>query len=89
MLNEADILVNNEVKVTSPRSQWFGHVGIVKKVMADGRTLEIKLNPPADHDVVFIDLTLVRDTAWLEPAPHAKGEPNLGSIANSVVQDGK
>ncbi len=85
MLNEVDILVNAEVKVTSPRSQWFGHVGVVNKVMADGRTLEVKLNPPADHDVIFIDVTLVRDLAWLEPAPIAKGEPNLGPDANSVL----
>lgn len=87
MINEANILVNAEVKVISPRSQWFGHIGIVKKVMADGRTLEVLLNAPANHSTVFIDITLVRDAAWLEPAPHTKGESNLGPTANSVVQD--
>jgi|TARA_Y100000310_G_C20437631_1_gene694484 hypothetical protein len=85
MLNEADILVNAEIKVTSPRSQWFGHLGRVNKVMADGRTLEVRLDSPADNDVIFIDVTLVRDLAWLESAPHAKGEPNLGPDANSLL----
>ena len=85
MLNEVQILLNNEVKVTSPRSQWFGHIGRVNKVMADGRTLEVKLNPPANHDVVFIDVTLVGE---VQETQITKQPQSLGPIANSVVQDG-
>tara|TARA_Y100000310_G_scaffold299514_1_gene334429 strand:- start:335 stop:601 length:267 start_codon:yes stop_codon:yes gene_type:complete len=83
MLNEAQILLNNEIKVTSPRSQWFGHIGIVNKIMADGRTLEVRLNSPANHDVVFIDASLVSEIQ--EPAAHSKSEPNLGPDGNSVL----
>jgi ribosomal protein L21E len=85
MINEADILLNNEVKVTAPRSQWHGHTGIVKKVMADGRTLEVRLNPPAHHDVVFIDVGLVSEIQ--EPSTQVQQPQSLGPIANSVVQD--
>ena len=81
--DEAQLLLNNEVKVTSPHSQWFGHTGRVNKVMADSRTLEVQLNPPAHHDVVFIDVTLVGEIQ--EPVAHAKGEPNLGPDGNSVL----
>ena len=84
-MNTENILLNNEVKVTSRLSQWFGHIGTVKKVMADGRSLEVLLNAPANHSTVFIDSTLVRDLAWLEPAPHTQSEPNLGPDGNSIL----
>jgi len=80
---EARLLLNNEIKVTSPSSQWFGHTGRVNKVMADGRTLEVKLNPPAHHDVVFIDVTLVGEIQ--ERTQFAKTEQSLGPDANSVL----
>ena len=87
MLNEAQILLNNEVKVVSPRSMFRGQVGIVKKIMADGRTLEVALaNRFKREERIFIDVTFVSEI--IEPAPIAKGEPNLGPIANSVVRDG-
>ena len=84
-ITEAQLLLNNEIKVTSLRSQWFGHIGRVNKVMADGRTLEVKLNPPANHDVVFIDVTLVGE---VQETQITKQPQSLGPIANSVVQDG-
>ena len=83
---EARLLLNNEIKVISPRSQWYGHIGRVNKVMADGRTLEVQLTPGCTKDVVFIDVTLVGEVR--EPTQYAKTEQSLGPIANSVVQDG-
>ena len=85
MINEANILLNNEIKVTSPRSQWHGHTGIVNKVMADGRTLEVRLNPPAHHDVVFIDASLVseiQEITKMTPLPQS-----LGPYGNHMVKD--
>jgi len=84
-ITEAQLLLNNEVKVTSPRSQFFGRTGIVAKVMADGRTLELDLF--GTNKVCFIDVTLVSEIQ--EPTWFAKGEPDLGPIANSVVQAGR
>ena len=83
MLNEASLLVNNEVEVTSPRSQFRGEVGTVRKVMADNRTLEIEF--PRLWLVAFLDFTFVREIQ--ERIPLAKGEANLGPIANSVIKD--
>ena len=84
MISKADTLVNNEIKVTSPRSQWFGHIGRVKKVMADGRTLEVLLDGPANNSTVFIDITLVKDTAWLN-SKTAPLPQSLGPDANSLL----
>ena len=87
MLNEAQILLNNEIKVISPRSIFRGRTGIVKKIMADGRTLEVAL---ADRfkpeERIFIDASFVSEIQEVMEA--RKGEPNLGPIANSVVQEG-
>ena len=81
---QAKILLNNEVKVTDHRSQFVGETGIVKQVMHDGRTLDIKLS---NGKFVFLDVTLVSEiqepTSWQRPVCD-----NLGPIANSVVQDG-
>ena len=87
MLNEAQILLNNEIKVTSLRSQWFGHIGIVNKVMADGRTLEVRLNSPANHDVVFIDVSLVGEVQekHINDRFCANPDQSLGPDANSVL----
>lgn len=84
MINEADILVNNVINVTSRRSQWFGQFGTVKKVMADGRTLEVLLDAPANHSTVFIDVTLVGEVRDA-PTPPVGVEPNLGPDANSLL----
>jgi hypothetical protein len=48
-------MVNNTVTVTG-LSSWCGHEGHVLRVMADGRTLEVRLR----DKVVFIDVTMVR-----------------------------
>jgi len=84
-ITEAQLLLNNEVKVTSPRSQFFGEIGHVRNVMADGRTLEIEMKRL--RILAFVDVTLVGEIQ--EPIEFAKGEPDLGPIANSVVQAGR
>ena len=84
-ITEAQLLLNNEVKVTSPRSQFFGEIGHVRSIMADGRTLEIEMKRL--RILAFVDVTLVREIQ--EPVEFAKGEPDLGPIANSVVQSGR
>ena len=87
MINEADILVNNEVEVVMPISQFFKQRGIVKKVMADGRTLDVEFTTgPARGKNAFVDVTLVREPR--ERTHFSKTEQSLGPIANSVVQDG-
>lgn len=80
---EAQILLNNEIKVTDHRSQFVGQTGLVRKVMADGRTLEVEL---ADGWIALLDVTLVSEIQ--ERTQFAETEQSLGPIANSVVQDG-
>ena len=84
MINETNILVNNEIKVTSPRSSWFGQTGIVRAIMADGRTLDVVLNKHGKE--IFIDASLVSEIQ--EPSTQVQQPQSLGPIANSVVQDG-
>ena len=89
-ITEAQLLVNNEVRVTSRQSQWFGRTGLVRGVMADGRTLEVNLRSTAaglfsTQANVFIDVTLVGEIQ--EPYNWPKQEQSLGPIANSVVKD--
>ena len=86
---EAQLLLNNEVKVTDHRSEFVGKIGLVRKVMADGRTLEIDLDCPnsyTDGKTVLLDVTLVSEVQ--EPTQFAKTEQSLGPIANHMVQDG-
>ncbi len=79
---QAKILLNNEVKITDHRSQFVGETGIVKQVMHDGRTLDIKLS---NGKFVFLDVTLVSEIQ--EPTQFAKTEQSLGPIANHLVKD--
>ena len=80
---QAKILLNNEVKVTDHRSQFVGETGIVKQVMHDGRTLDIKLS---NGKFVFLDVTLVSEIQ--EPTPLQRPVcDNLGPIANHLVKD--
>jgi len=79
---EAQLLLNQEIEVTSSRiMQLWGKRGIVEAVMADGRTLDIKL---ADGKSVFLDVTFVGEVR--EGIAFAKQEQSLGPIANSVVK---
>ena len=81
---EAKLLLNQEIEVTSSRSiEIWGKRGIVKSIMADGRTLDIKLS---NGKSVFLDVTLVSEVR--EGIAFAKQEQSLGPIANHVVQDG-
>ena len=87
-ITEAQLLLNQEVKVTSPRSQFWGRTGLVRSVMADGRTLEINLRSKAaglfsTQDNVFLDVTLVGEIQ--EPYNWPKQEQSLGPDANSVL----
>jgi transcription antitermination factor NusG len=85
-ITEAQLLLNNEVKVTT--GLYRGSTGIVEKVMADGRSLQVALaNRFKPEERVFLDVTFVSEIQ--EPVEFAKGEPDLGPIANSVVQAGK
>ena len=80
---EAQILLNNEVKVTDHRSQLVGQTGIVKAIMADGRTLDVKLSNGKN---AFLDVTFVGEIQ--ERTQFAKTEQSLGPIANHLVKDG-
>jgi len=79
---EAQILLNNEIVVDFIQSQFHGQTGIVKAIMADGRTLDIEL---ANGKSVFLDTTFVREIR--ERYNWGKQEQSLGPIANSVVKD--
>ena len=81
-ITEAQLLLNNEVKVTDHRSQLVGQTGLVEAIMADGRTLDIKLSNGKN---AFLDVTLVSEIQ--ERTQFAKTEQDLGPIANSVVKD--
>ena len=83
-MNEVNILLNNEVKVTDHRSEFVGQTGLVRKVMTDGRTLEIELAHTSGM-IVLLDYTLVSEIQ--ERTQFAKVEQSLGPIANSVVKD--
>ena len=80
-ITEAQLLLNQQVVVTSHMSRFTGRTGIVNKVMPDGRTLDVDLDGVGD---VFLDVTLVGEIQ--EQTYFAKGEADLGPVANSVVQ---
>ena len=84
-ITEAELLLNQEVKVTSPHSQIFGRTGIVAAIMADGRTLDVDLF--GTNKQAFLDVSLVSEIKEAYNWP--KQEQSLGPIANSVVQDHK
>ena len=81
---EAKLLLNNEVRVVDSRAGFYGQTGIVKQIMHDGRTLDIKLS---NGKCAFIDVTFVSEIN--ERTHYTKGEPDLGPVANSVIQDHK
>ena len=79
---EAQILLNNEVKVTDRRSGFYGRTGIVTNIMADGRTLEIEFF--GDSKQAFLDVTLVSE---IQERQHGKQKQSLGAIANHLVKE--
>ncbi len=79
---QAKILLNNEIKVTDHRSQLVGQTGIVENIMADGRTLDVKLSNGKN---AFLDVTLVSEIQ--ERTQFAKTEQSLGATANHLVKD--
>ena len=81
---EAKLLLNQEVRVTLAQSEFYGQTGLVRGVMADGRTLDIELAHTSGK-VVMLDVTFVGEIQ--ERTQFAKTEQSLGPIANSVVQD--
>ena len=81
-ITEAQLLLNQEVKIN--RGQFAGKTALVRKVMADGRSLEVEVAHTSGK-IAFVDVTFVSEIQ--EQTQFAKGEPNLGPIANSVVQD--
>ena len=80
---EAQILLNQDVRVTFAQSQFWNCTGRVRNIMADGRTLEIDLD--WDGKTVLLDVTFVGEIQ--ERTQYAKTEQSLGPIANSVVKD--
>jgi len=79
-ITEAQLLLNQQVVVTSHLSRFTGRTGIVNKIMPDGRTLDITLDGVGD---VFLDVTLVGEIQ--ERQQFAKTEQSLGPDANSVL----
>ena len=80
-ITEAQLLLNNEVKIN--RGQFAGKTALVRKVMADGRSLEVEVANTSGK-IALVDVTLVSEIE--EPTWFAKTEQSLGPIANSVVQ---
>ena len=78
----AKILLNNEVKVTDSRSEFYGKTGIVTRIMHDERTLEIDFL--GDSKQAFLDVTLVSEVPELT---RYRTEQSLGPVANSVAKD--
>ena len=79
---EAQLLLNQDVRVTFAQSQFWNCTGRVRNIMADGRTLEIDLD--WDGKTVLLDVTFVGEIQ--ERTQFAKTEQSLGPIANSVVK---
>ena len=83
-ITEAQLLLNQEVKINV--GQFAGKTALVRKVMADGRSLEVEIAHTSGK-IAFVDVTFVSEIQ--EPTQFAKGEADLGPVANSVVQSHK
>ena len=82
-ITEAQLLCNQEVRINT--GQFAGKTAFVRKVAADGRSLEVEIAHTSGK-IAFVDVTFVSEIQ--ERTQYAKGEPNLGPVANSVVQGG-
>ncbi len=82
---EAQLLLNNEVKIN--RGQFAGKTALVRKVMADGRSLEVEVADAGGSSyrgvIALVDVTFVSEIQ--EPTQYAKTEQSLGPDANSVL----
>ena len=81
-MNETDkllvqTLVNNEVRIDM--GQFRGETALVRKVMADDRSLEVEI-AHSSGKIAFVDYTMVSEIQ--EPTQFAKTEQSLGPIAN-------
>ena len=81
-ITEAQLLLNQEVKINV--GQFAGKTALVRKVMADGRSLEVEIARTSGK-IAFVDVTFVSEIQ--ERTQFAKTEQSLGPIANSVVKD--
>ena len=81
-ITEAQLLLNQEVKIN--RGQFAGKNALVRKVMTDGRSLEVEVANTSGK-IAFVDVTFVSEIQ--ERTQFAKTEQSLGPIANSVVKD--
>ena len=81
-ITEAQLLLNQEVKINV--GQFAGKTALVRKVMADGRSLEVEIAHTSGK-IAFVDVTFVSEIQ--EPTQFAKTPQSLGPIANSVVKD--
>tara|TARA_R110000824_G_scaffold391514_1_gene589326 strand:- start:3091 stop:3345 length:255 start_codon:yes stop_codon:yes gene_type:complete len=69
IITEAQLLLNQQVKVTSNLSQFTGLTGRVNRIMEDERTLDITLDDGGD---VFLDVSLVGEIKK-KPGHHSDG----------------
>jgi transcription antitermination factor NusG len=79
---EAQLLLNQEVKINV--GQFAGKTALVRKVMADGRSLEVEIARTSGK-IAFVDVTFVSEIQ--ERTQFAKTEQSLGPIANHLVKD--
>ena len=82
-ITEAQLLLNQEVKINV--GQFAGKTALVRKVMADGRSLEVEIAHTSGK-IAFVDVTFVSEIQ--EPTQFAKTPQSLGPIANHLVKDG-
>ena len=77
---EAQLLLTQEVKINM--GQGAGKTALVRKVMADGRSLEVEIAQTSGK-IALVDVTFVSEIQ--EPTWFAKTEQSLGPDANSVL----
>ena len=83
-ITEAQLLCNQEVRINV--GQFAGKTALVRKVMADGRSLEVEIAHTSGK-IAFVDVTLVGEVH--EPTQYAKTEQSLGPDANSVLPNNR
>ena len=84
-ITEAQLLLNQDVRVSLTSSAYWNCTGHVRSIMADGRTLEVDLD--WDGKTVLLDVTFVSEIR--EATQYAKTEQSLGPDANSVLPNNR